>query len=140
MWQAELAEPRSGTPYMAFIYGKESDGDVPGTPEWDAGAAEHGRFAEVAGDAIVAGGALHPVDTTTTVRVRDGELLVTDGPFSETAEVVGGFYVLSAPDADAAAGAGRADPRGPGRARSRSARSSTWATTSARRRADAGEL
>ncbi len=101
MWQAELAVPPSSTAYLALIYGKESDGDVPGTPAWDAGAAEHGRFAEVAGDAIVAGGALHPVDTTTTVRVRDGELVVTDGPFSETAEVVGGFYVLTAPDAAA---------------------------------------
>ena len=101
-WQADVAEPRPGTPYLATMYGKESAGDAPGTPEWDAGAAEHGRFAEVAGDAVVAGGALHPIDTTTTVRVRDGELLVTDGPFSETAEVVGGLYLLAAPDIDAA--------------------------------------
>jgi len=103
LWQGpddRGAEP--GSRYLAVLYGKESAGDVPDTPEWDAGAAEHGRFAEAAGEALLAGGALHPIDTTTTVRVADGELLVTDGPYSETAEVVGGFYLLTAPDADAA--------------------------------------
>ena len=104
MWQAPAAGRTAapGSRYLALMYGKESPGDVPGTPEWDAAAAEHGRFAEVAGDALLAGGALHPIDTTTTVRLVDGELLVTDGPYSETAEVVGGFYVLTAPTAEEA--------------------------------------
>ena len=44
--------------------------------------------------------ALHPTSTASTVRLRDGELLVTDGPYAEITEVVGGFYVLrSTPDA-----------------------------------------
>lgn len=97
-WQAQAAgEPPEGTRYFALLYGKESEADVPDTAAWDAGAAEHGRFVEQAGGAVLAGGAIHPLDTATTVRVRDGELLVTDGPFSEAAEVVGGFYVLVAP-------------------------------------------
>lgn len=41
---------------------------------------------------------LHPVATATSVRVRDGKRLVTDGPFAETREVLGGFYVIDVPD------------------------------------------
>jgi hypothetical protein len=114
MWQSGAGDTPLDRQYAALMYGKESPGDVPGTPEWDEGAAEHGRFAEEAGEAVVAGGALHPIDTTTTVRVRDGDLLVTDGPFSETAEVVGGLYVLAADDADAAVALAQRIPVGPG--------------------------
>jgi hypothetical protein len=114
MWQGDAGTGAPGPRHLALIYGKESPGDTPGTPEWDAGAAEHGRFADAAGDAVVAGGALHPIDTTTTVRVRDGELLVTDGPYAESAEVVGGFYVLAAADADAAADVAAKIPVNPG--------------------------
>jgi hypothetical protein len=81
--------------YVATIHGPEGDGDVPGTPAWDEGAAAHGAFAERAGAALRAGGAVHPVATATTVRVRDGALLATDGPFAEAVEVVGGLYVLA---------------------------------------------
>jgi hypothetical protein len=49
-----------------------------------------------------AGEALQPHQTATTVRVRDGETLVTDGPFAETKEILGGFYVIDVPDLDAA--------------------------------------
>ena len=42
----------------------------------------------------VAGEALHPTETAKTVRVRDGEQLVTDGPFAETKEQLGGYYVV----------------------------------------------
>ncbi len=45
-----------------------------------------------------AGDALHPTETATTVRVRDGEPLVADGPFAESREVLGGYYVLDVPD------------------------------------------
>jgi hypothetical protein len=84
------------TRYVAFIYGKETEGDQPDTPGWDEGVAAHHQFMDVAGDAVQAGGALHPIAMTTTVRVRDGEVIVTDGPYAESAEVVGGFYVLRA--------------------------------------------
>jgi hypothetical protein len=46
---------------------------------------------------------LHAPSTATTVRVRDGEVLLTDGPFAEGAEVANGFYLLSAADRDEAA-------------------------------------
>lgn len=115
MWQGPADRTAApGTRHLAVLYGKESAGDVPDTPEWDAGAAEHGRFAEAAADALLAGGALHPIDTTTTVRVVDGEVLVTDGPYSETAEVVGGFYLLTAPTADEAVAVAARIPTNPG--------------------------
>ena len=44
--------------------------------------------------AHVAGEALHPIDTAKSVRIRDGEELVTDGPFAETKELFGGFYLI----------------------------------------------
>ena len=50
---------------------------------------------------VFAGG-LFPADTATVVRVKDGEVLTTDGPFAETKEQLGGFWVIKAPDLDAA--------------------------------------
>lgn len=107
-----LADPK----FMALMYGKESPGATPGTPEWDEMAAAHQAFAAaaVARGAVAAGGAVHPVDTATTVRVRDGEVLVTDGPFAESAEVTGGLYVLRAPDLAAAVALARQIPVGAG--------------------------
>lgn len=60
-----------------------------------------------AADAMVFGGGLHPSHTATVLQVRDGEVLVTDGPFAETKEHVGGFWVIEAPDLDAALEWGR---------------------------------
>ena len=48
------------------------------------------------------GGALHEADTATVVRVSDGEVLTTDGPFAEAKEHLGGFYIIEAEDLDAA--------------------------------------
>jgi hypothetical protein len=59
-----------------------------------------------AGAWVFAGG-LHPPGTATVVRVRDGEPLVTDGPFAEGKEHLGGFTVIRAPDLDAALDWGR---------------------------------
>jgi hypothetical protein len=52
--------------------------------------------------AMVAGDALHPAQTATTVRVRDGETVISDGPFAETKEALGGYYLLDVADLDAA--------------------------------------
>jgi hypothetical protein len=52
--------------------------------------------------AMVAGDALQPVDSATTVRVRDGETVISDGPFAETKEALGGYYLVDVPDLDAA--------------------------------------
>jgi hypothetical protein len=50
----------------------------------------------------VASGPLHPVSTATSVRVRNGKRLVTDGPFAETREQLGGYYIIDARDLDEA--------------------------------------
>src|SRR2546428_2889124 len=52
--------------------------------------------------AWVFGGALHEPDTTTVVRISEGEVLTTDGPFAESKEHLGGFYIIEAKDLDAA--------------------------------------
>ncbi|HST47137.1 YciI family protein [Jatrophihabitans sp.] len=52
--------------------------------------------------AWVFGGGLHPADTATVLAVRDGDLVTTDGPFAETKEHLGGFWVIRAADLDAA--------------------------------------
>ena len=51
---------------------------------------------------MVAGDALQPTSTATTVRIRNGETLLTDGPFAETKEQLGGYYLIEAKDADEA--------------------------------------
>jgi hypothetical protein len=64
----------------------------------------------------VFGGGLHPADTATVVRVNDGMVVTTDGPFAETKEQLGGFWIITAPDLDAAlawAAKGSAACRGP---------------------------
>jgi hypothetical protein len=57
-----------------------------------------------AAGAWVFNAALHPPSTATMVRVKDGEALVTDGPFTEGKEHIGGFMIIKAPDLDAALG------------------------------------
>jgi hypothetical protein len=52
--------------------------------------------------AWVFAGGLHPADTATVVRVKDGDVLTTDGPFAETKEQLGGFWIIKADDLDAA--------------------------------------
>jgi hypothetical protein len=52
----------------------------------------------------LAAGPLHPISTATSVRVRDGKRMVTDGPFAETREQLGGYYLVEARDLDEAMG------------------------------------
>jgi hypothetical protein len=56
---------------------------------------------QAAGAWVFAGG-LHPVSTATVVRVRDGDVLITDGPYAEGKEHIGGFTIIQVPDLDAA--------------------------------------
>ncbi len=79
---------------------------------WDALSAEqqeaamikHGEFDEAcgarAGVEIVGGEALGNGSMATTLRTRNGEMTITDGPFAEAAEQIGGYYVIDAPDLD----------------------------------------
>ncbi|MFT8131052.1 YciI family protein, partial [Salmonella enterica] len=56
----------------------------------------------VAAGALVFGGGLMPPDTATVVRTENGEMLLTDGPYAETKEFLGGFWVFKCEDLDAA--------------------------------------
>ena len=89
--------------YVLNIYGDMSDWDP--TPEESEQVMQaymkFGEDVQGAG-AFVAGEALERPDTATAVRVRDGERIVTDGPFPETKEQLGGFYVLECNDLDEA--------------------------------------
>jgi len=92
--------------YLLSTYGVESEvPGAPGTPE------EMGAFMErvaaleaemAASGAFVFGGALHGPDAATVVGVRDGDLVMTDGPFVEAKEHIAGFYIINADDLDAA--------------------------------------
>jgi len=64
----------------------------------DAELAEYRAVGKEFAKAIKGGKALHPTRAATTVRVRDGKLLTTDGPFAETKEQLGGFYLVDAAD------------------------------------------
>jgi hypothetical protein len=64
------------------------------------------RELQAAGAWVFAGG-LHPPSTATVVRVKDGEVLTTDGPFAEGKEHIGGLTIIEAPDLDAALEWGR---------------------------------
>ncbi|MBI4933302.1 MAG: YciI family protein [Actinobacteria bacterium] len=93
--------------YAALIYGDAAT-ETSGTPEqWASIMVEYNDFGATAGAAgVLAGGeALQPTPTATTIHVKGGkggELLTTDGPFAETKEVLGGFYLLECKDLDEA--------------------------------------
>ena len=93
---------RAGGQWLALLLEPPGSANTPGTPEWQAEAARHGEFAAAAGDHIIGGAALHESTTATTVRVRDGQVLLTDGPYVEGAEIATGFYLLGAADRDEA--------------------------------------
>jgi hypothetical protein len=89
-----------GTSWLALLLEPPSTALTPGTPEWDECGAAHQRFGAAAGDRTNGGASLHPPATATTVRVRDGEVLLTDGPYIEGAEVASGYYILDVTDRD----------------------------------------
>jgi hypothetical protein len=91
-----------GGQWLALLLEPPASVHTPGTPEWQAEAARHGEFAAAAGDHIVGGAALHEPGTATAVRVRDGQVLLTDGPYAEGAEIATGIYLLTATDRDEA--------------------------------------
>jgi hypothetical protein len=66
--------------------------------------AEYGAFTQsiIQSGHFKAGDGLQPSSTATTVRVRDGKIMTTDGPFAETREQLGGYYLVEAKDLDAA--------------------------------------
>ena len=90
--------------YLLLIYSNESDEPRPGTPEGDAHLNAYNRFTgELQEKKLMAGAnALDSVSTATTVRVRDGKTQTTDGPFAETKEQLGGYYLIECKNLDEA--------------------------------------
>jgi hypothetical protein len=92
--------------YLLMIYQDEKTMATRGDAEWQAIYGEYGKLTEdikKSGN-YLGGNPLQPTPTATTVRVREGKRLVTDGPFAETKEQLGGYYLIEAPDLDSALG------------------------------------
>jgi hypothetical protein len=90
--------------YLCTIYGDESQWGSATPEQISAVMAAYAAFSEEAGQAgvIVAGEGLEPTSSATTVRVRAGERVLSDGPFAETKEQLGGFYLLECDSLDEA--------------------------------------
>jgi hypothetical protein len=89
--------------YLLLINTQETDVQPPD----DVAAASHAAYGAFTRDIrerglFEAGEALTPTSTATTVRVVDGQVVATDGPFAETKEALGGFYLINARDLDEA--------------------------------------
>ena len=85
--------------YLLLIYENEKRYESGYDPKE---LAEYGQFGKEFAAEIQGGNALKATKTATTVRVRDGKRLTTDGPFAETKEQLGGYYMVEAPDLDRA--------------------------------------
>jgi len=92
--------------YMMFVCTdtepETDEAEIPDVHAWAAENHANGRVLE--------GSPLAPVSSATTVRVRGGELLISDGPFAETKEVIAGFDILECADLDEAIEVARAHP------------------------------
>jgi hypothetical protein len=92
--------------YAALIYGDAADETREPSPEEMAQVmGDYMAFGRNNDDHLAGGEALHPTATATTIHFeggKDGKLVTTDGPFAETKEVLGGFYIIDAPDLDGA--------------------------------------
>jgi hypothetical protein len=88
--------------YLLLIYEEESRFGGLNKEQMGEEMSNYRNFGKTFADRIKGGNALQPTNTATTVRVRDGKRLSTDGPFAETKEQLGGYYLVDAPDLDAA--------------------------------------
>jgi hypothetical protein len=87
--------------YLCLLIGEpDTVGPVPGTPEFMQMLADYQAATKAMADAgvLVDSGPLQPPAAATTIRVRNGETLMTDGPFAEIKEEIGGYYVLDCAD------------------------------------------
>ena len=90
--------------YLCLVYIEEEKLEALSKEEMDALVAEALAYKEELRKSghHIASDALQPVETATTLRVRDGRLSITDGPFAETKEQLGGYYVIDVPNLDKA--------------------------------------
>lgn len=87
--------------YMLLVYGDEHAWDEAEREQCYKDSAQIAHEIRSSGRQLVAA-PLHPVATATSVRVRDGKRLVTDGPFAETREQLGGYFIVDVRDLDEA--------------------------------------
>ena len=92
--------------YLLLIYRNEADLGKMNPADRQQMMTDYGAFTQsiVQSGHFKAGDGLQPTTTATTVRVRDGKMLTTDGPFAETREQLGGYYLVEAKDLDTALG------------------------------------
>ena len=92
--------------YLLMIYRNEAEHDKMDAATGQKMMEEYGAFTQsiIQSGNFKAGDRLQPATTATTVRVRNGKTLTTDGPFAETHEQLGGYYLIEAKDLDAALG------------------------------------
>ena len=90
--------------YIVLIYGSEKGWTAMSRPDVEKMYAEYKKYSEelVKAGVMRGGSELKPTSTATTVRVRGGKRQVTDGPFAETKEQLGGFYLIEVPNLEAA--------------------------------------
>jgi hypothetical protein len=86
--------------YALLIYAKPGTIESLSADEREALSAEYFALRDEPG--VLGGAGLQPVTTATTIRLADGKPLITDGPFADTKEVFGGFYLLEAENLDQA--------------------------------------
>jgi hypothetical protein len=90
--------------YILLIYGDETAGTAMSPEDQGKRLQEWDDYTQWLKDKnyYVGGDALHPTHDATTVRVRDGKTITTDGPFAETKEQLGGYYLVECPSLDEA--------------------------------------
>src|SRR5258707_13488155 len=90
--------------YMLLIYGVESEWQASPEAEVEQRLAAYRAYTDamVKAGVLVAGDRLQPVASATTVRLADGKTNVLNGPYAETREQLGGYYMIDVPDLDAA--------------------------------------
>jgi len=90
--------------YLCLLTGEPGAGPEPGSAEWHQMMSDYQTATTAMADngVLVDSGPLQPPSTARSLRMRNGEPLVTDGPFIEIKEAIGGYYVLDCPDMDEA--------------------------------------
>ncbi len=90
--------------YMLLLTSDPADEPAPNDASFGAYMGEWDAYSHALAEAgaMVAGEALQGTDTASTVRVRDGKRIITDGPFIESKEVIGGYYVIDVANLDEA--------------------------------------
>lgn len=92
--------------YMLLIYNDPAEAPEVAPEDMEADMGKWFAYTDALAQAgaLVGGEPLQGIETATTVRVRDGKRIVTDGPFAETREHLGGYYLIECADLDAALG------------------------------------